>query len=205
VHILLFADPTPVPVSPTDTSLVNATWASFWAQTALAIITLALLAVGGWTLLRERQRDRELRAKEAAEREDARAGQARLVLPGVEGEVLDDGVVIVTFKVWNNSDRNIHLEAVQLGSNTEGALRTTSWAPIAPGDLFTFTKEFADPSWLKVYADVPPTVVFLDAAGLRWERVGRSDPTRVLDRQAYVDARHAQQGEAGYPVHVTVA
>jgi hypothetical protein len=38
-----------------------------------------------------------------------------------------------------------------------------------------------------------PTIVFLDAAGLVWERIGSGNPKRILDLQAYLTERKADR------------
>jgi hypothetical protein len=202
MHVLLLTGPTPAPASPTETGLVNATWALVWVTAVSAFAVIAGLGFAWYQLVRDRRREADSRQHEAqnqadrrerdaAAKADEQAGQARLAYAIAE-TVNSNGPTHVRTWVRNNSDKIITVEELWLGPIDSGrSARIGRNVVVAPASS---TEERLVPfeigGEVSGEADDPlPTLVYLDAAGLRWERVGTVEPTRILDPAAYWKVR----------------
>lgn len=128
------------------------------------------------------QRSSELR-RVSAERRDTEAGQARLVY-AVTKHATNGHVPVV---VVNDSPSLIFVERLEVHATSGGAPVVIAAEPGDPGGDISTTWTVPPGSIrnVSVVADVETSgdrvkVCFIDAAGLRWHKLGHGQPERVL-------------------------
>lgn len=157
-----------------------AEWISTVGQVVGALATLAAVIVALWIAGRDTRRLE-------GERADRDKAQARLVAITAVGS---GGAGIV---ITNHSDRPIlhpQIEDVTVNGSLGLTWRVNPKVPnagrprdvLSPGEPFEVPVEFVDEGGTVTRLDqgqCTVTIIFTDAAGLRWRRVGNSEPTRI--------------------------
>ncbi|MEV6584076.1 hypothetical protein AB0M92_38810 [Streptomyces sp. NPDC051582] len=160
----------------------------FWdAASAIATTGATAVALGfGWHELRMRRK----------EETDRQAAQARLVVPvidGNRGEVVNhSSEPLLELRIiradadqpngdpvavrWSDEDQRT-FRNVSAGQTHYLELREQSWGPLFIDSIEVGTDEGIAPSNATNHR---LTIQFMDAAGLRWQRVGLQPPTRIL-------------------------
>lgn len=160
----------------------------FWQATG-AIATAAATIVALWVSVREGKH-------RAADKRDAEAAQARLIL--VHGAEMMSGDV-VPLRLTNHSAEPILWPWVTDVVWNEDATKAAQWrnpptifgarpgTDVLPaGDTFKVYVEFVHDDKRQAISagdTFQTTFTFIDARGLRWQRVGNSEPTRLTGKR----------------------